>query len=281
MRRAPVRARAVYEDPATSVTLRPQEKLRQEGRGARSSHPATVVGAPRRARARAVDVRVGWRRAASAPAFETAALYKVGEEVARALAKATPDQEVVVKSIHEEKRFAIFHARYLTSFVAWMRGGDLVLHFSRVQWQIPKEDEGAPGGARRPRPQAFKVLAAEGIVPTGDQELAADWRNTVFREATNVKVGPGGKLLRRQVLMEGEAPAEARRTRSRAAPADSPPDAARRSPSSRTGARAARSARRRTTASGATCCARPRTRRGRAKTNPAPAAEPEEVEDRG
>ena len=130
----------IYEDPAISVTLR-SEKLAGTRR-ARVQPSATVSGLRVAHVLARIDVRKGSEEGGERmPAFETASLYKVGEEIARALAKATPDQEVIVKSVREEKRFAIFHATYLTSFVAWIRDDDLVIHFSRVQWEIPKEDE--------------------------------------------------------------------------------------------------------------------------------------------
>jgi hypothetical protein len=197
----------VYQDPEISVVLRSEKSWRTTvPRG--FSHPATV-SALRVAHVLArVDVRMGAAEGNErTPAFATAALYKVGEEVARAFSKATPDQMVIVKAQRREKRYGIFHAKYLTSFAAWMRGDDLVIHFSRVEWQMPKEDEETiPEVYIDKVEQNFKVLPAEGIVPTGDQEITADWRNPVFREATHVKVGADGRLLRRQVLMEGDAP---------------------------------------------------------------------------
>ncbi|HVH06929.1 MAG TPA: hypothetical protein VNE71_13110 [Myxococcota bacterium] len=199
---------SVYEEPDISVVLRSEKRGGTVvARG--YSHPATVSGLRVAHVLARIDVRLGSEEGGErTPAFATAALYKVGEEVSRAFAKATPDQVVVVKAVREEKRLGIFHARFLTSFVAWIKDDDLVIHLSRVEWEIPKDDEQEklPEAYVDRVSQTFKVLPAEGIVPTGDQTLAADWRNPVFREATNVKVGPGGKLLRRQVLMEGEAP---------------------------------------------------------------------------
>jgi hypothetical protein len=214
----------VYQDPEISVVLRSEKKW-QTVKAQGFSHPATV-SALRVAHVLArVDVRMGSEEGNErTPAFATAALYKVGEEIARAFSKATPDQMVIVKAVRREKRFGIFHAKYLTSFATWMRGDDLVIHFSRVEWQMPKEDEETIPEVYVDRVgQSFKVLPAEGIVPNGDQELAADWRNPVFREATHVKVGADGKLLRRQVLMEGDAPAvEEKEAEPTVLPADLP-----------------------------------------------------------
>ena len=56
---------------------------------------------------------------------------------------------------------------------------------------------------------AFRTLASEGIDPIGPQRVAVHWRDERFRQPTNVRVGPGGKMSRRTILMQEEAPAEA------------------------------------------------------------------------
>jgi hypothetical protein len=199
----------IFDQDGTTVTLR------SEVRGGKTAprgfaHPATI-SAVRVAHVLArIDVRMGSEEGGErVPAFPTVSLFLVGEQVARAFAKATPEQEVVVKAARMEKRLGLFHTKYLTSFVAWMRDDDLVIHLSRAEWQIPKDDED-----ELPEPyvdrvvQEFKVLPSEGMVPTGPQEIAVDWRSPIFREASSVRVGAGGKLLRRSVLLESEAPAE-------------------------------------------------------------------------
>lgn len=174
------------------------------------NHPATISPIRVAHVLARLDVRMGSEEGGErVAAFPTVSLYQVGEQVSRALAKATPEQEVVVKAVRTEKRFGLFHSKYLTSFVAWMKGDDLVIHLSRVEWLVPKgsEDE-------IPEPyvgrvvQDFTTLASEGVVPAGQQAVAVDWRSPVFRKADHVRVGAGGKLLRRSVLMESELPAE-------------------------------------------------------------------------
>jgi hypothetical protein len=191
-------------------------------------HPATI-SAIRVAHVLArIDVRMGADEGGErVPAFPTITLYEVGEEVARAFAKATPDQEVVVKALRSEKRLGLFTTEYMTSFVAWMKGDDLVVHLSRVEWQVPKDQkEDLPEPYVGRVVQEFKVLPSEGLVPVGAQAVAADWRNPIFREPTHVRVGPGGKLMRRTVLLESEAPpeGEAAEKEPAALPADLPPE---------------------------------------------------------
>jgi hypothetical protein len=199
----------VYDEEGIRVELRSEKrdgKLVPRG----FSHPVTISSIRVAHVLARLDVRMGSEEGGDrVPAFPTVSLYKVGEEVSRALAKATPEQEVVVRALRVEKRMGLFTSKYLTSFVAWMKDDDLVIHLSRAEWLVPKDQED-----ELPEPyvdrvvQEFKVLPAEGVVPTGRQEVAVDWKSPVFREPTHVRVGPGGVLMRRTVLMETEAPAE-------------------------------------------------------------------------
>jgi hypothetical protein len=56
--------------------------------------------------------------------------------------------------------------------------------------------------------QAFKVLAAEGVVPVAAQSVRVDWTDPVFRQATHLRVDSRGNVVRREVLMESAAPLE-------------------------------------------------------------------------
>jgi hypothetical protein len=215
----------VYDEEGIRVELRSEKR---DGKAVPRgfSHPVTISSIRVAHVLARLDVRMGSEEGGDrVPAFPTVSLYKVGEEVSRALAKATPEQEVVVRALRVEKRMGVFTSKYLTSFVAWMRGDDLVIHLSRAEWLVPKDQED-----ELPEPyvdrvvQEFKVLPAEGVVPTGRQEVAVDWKNPAFREPTHVRVGPGGVLMRRTVLMEAEAPAEGEETEKEPAilPADLP-----------------------------------------------------------
>jgi hypothetical protein len=220
----------IYDQEGIQVELRSETRPR-EGMPRRHDHPATI-SAIRVAHVLArIDVRMGADEGGDrVPAFPTVSLYKVGEEVARAFVKAAPEQEVVVRAVRQEKRFGLFTSSYLTSFVAWMDGDDLVIHLSRVEWLVPKDQEKEiPEPFTNKVVQEFKVLPAEGLVPVGTQAVAVDWRSPIFREPTHVRVGPGGRLMRRTVLLESEAPAEGDAPAKDPAvlPADLPPEALR------------------------------------------------------
>jgi hypothetical protein len=216
----------VYDRDGLAVALRSEQR---DGRGVPRgfAHPATIHSTRVANILARLDVRMGAGDGGErVAAFPTAMLYPIAGEVSRALAQAGPDQEVVVRALRTEKRMGIFHQRFLTSFLASMQGDDLILRFGHVEWAVPKEDEGEepPEPHRERQVQEFEVLASEGIVPVGRQAVAVDWRSPIFREATHLRVGEGGKLLRRSVLVE--APAEAGGVEEAPAPlpADLPPE---------------------------------------------------------
>jgi hypothetical protein len=201
----------VYEDDTATVVLRAQlvdgEPLE---RG--FAHPATVSGVRLAHMLAQIDVRVGDGEDAPSerrPAIPTELVYPLGDLLSQAFAKADPSQEIVVQALRHERRMGLFTQSYATSFVAFMGKDDLLhLQLSRLDWAVPKggEDE-----LREPVPgrevMAFRVLASDGIDPTGHQSVAVHWRDERFRNPTTVHVGPGGKMMRRSVLMEEEAPA--------------------------------------------------------------------------
>lgn len=220
-----------FDEPGLRVFLR-SEKRGGDAVARGFAHPATIASVRLAHILARLDVRMGSEEGGErVPAFPTVSLYTVGEQVAQALAKATPDQEVVVQAVREEQSFVIFDQELLTSFVAYVKGEDLVIHLSRVEWKVAKssgqgslEDE-LPEPFVGRRVQEFKVLPAEGVVPIGEQAVSVNWRDPIFREPTHVRVGSGGRLLRRSVLMES-APDSAGQPEPEpnALPADLPPE---------------------------------------------------------
>ena len=139
------------------------------------------------------------------PAIPTNSLYDIGRAVSLGLAKATPAEEVVVRSFRKTKRLGIFSSKYLTSLVVYAQDDLLFIHVRHVDWEIPKRDEG-----ESPEPwvyrtyQSFKILPGDAMTAVGPQEVAVDWRDPIFRKPTRIRMGPGGRIERRVILMEME-----------------------------------------------------------------------------
>lgn len=175
-------------------------------------HPATISGVRIAHMLAQIDVRVGSggdEPSERRPAIPTELVYPLGDALSQAFAKADPSQEIVVQALRRERKLGLFTQSFLTSFVAFVGDDDLLhLQLSRLDWPVPKGEEEE---LREPVPgsevMAFRVLASEGVDPVGHQAVAVHWRDDRFRNPTTVRVGPGGKVSRRTVLMEQEAPA--------------------------------------------------------------------------
>jgi hypothetical protein len=137
------------------------------------------------------------------PAIHVQFLYDLGDLVSQALAKADSSQEVVVQAIRKDRRLGIFTQKFLTSFISYVSGDLLFIHLVRVEDEVESDPDGD-----YPEPWAdrkvmdFKALPGEGIVRVGPQAVAVAWREQRFRSAGRVRMGPGGKLIRREILLE-------------------------------------------------------------------------------
>jgi hypothetical protein len=139
-------------------------------------------------------------------AIQTEMLYSLGEGISKALAAATPDQEVVVMAIRDTKRWGVFDHDYLTSFVTYVRDDRLYVHLSRFEWEIPKRrDDRLPEPRVGDHPQRFRLYSGTAISLVNDQSVAIDWRDPIFARPTRTRILPGGDVVRREILMESPA----------------------------------------------------------------------------
>jgi hypothetical protein len=195
------------------VTLQDQGgllvELRAETRGGKAvdrgfAHPARISRLRIANILSRIDVRMeSGKEDTRKPAVPAEFLYDLGDLVSAALEKADSSQEVVVRAIRKERRLGIFSEAYLTSLVAYVLDDRLHVHLSRVDDALPKDSRDTipePWPNRQVMP--FKVLASDGIVPVGAQAVAAAWRDPLFRSSGQIQVGPGGKVMRREILLE-------------------------------------------------------------------------------
>jgi hypothetical protein len=192
----------VFEQDKTRVFLRSQHKGGEtlaKGFG----HPLAISAARLAHILSRIDVRGAGGDAERRAAIPLDSLYVIAEGMSKALAKADPDQEVVVMSVRKTKHFMLFDRDYLNSLVAYVRDDLLCIHLSRVDWEID-----AARKTELPEPRVdeqvmpFHLLISPGMTLLTAQAVAVSWRDPVFRRATRTRVLPSGKVVRREILME-------------------------------------------------------------------------------
>jgi hypothetical protein len=152
-----------------------------------------------------LDVRFAGdeKKNARTPVVPLEAIYPLGQLVSGALAKAKPDQEVVVSAMIRSRKLKVFTEKTLTAFIVYMKNDQLVFHISRVGFAMPKNPNERIHEPKQGKTyQDFKVLRTKSIVPIAPQAVAVEWRHPDFRKADAVRVGRGGKIKRRTVLIE-------------------------------------------------------------------------------
>jgi hypothetical protein len=193
----------VYRDAYTRIFLRSQKKGGEPvERG--FEHPAEISPVRLVHVLSRIDLRVEAKKGADRmPAIPTESIRKIAEGVSKALHQANSSQEVVVLSILREKRWGIFDRKYLTSFLAYVKDELLYLHFSRADWEVPeRRADRLPEPHVGERVMSFRVLPARGMAVVDPQSVAVAWRDPIFQRASRIRTLPGGKVVRRTILME-------------------------------------------------------------------------------
>ena len=137
------------------------------------------------------------------PAIGTDDLYPMATGIAQALSKANDGQVVVVMSEHSNKSLFIFDHFFLTSFLVYAKDDLVYIRLSRVEWEIP-----ARRRERLPEPQIgddlmkFVVLPSDAMTLVDRKSIAVDWRNPIFKKPMRTRITPGGRVVRRTILME-------------------------------------------------------------------------------
>lgn len=184
--------------------------LRSQKRGGETipkgfQHPATISGVRLANVLSRIEVRTSdEENEGRKPAIDAQFLFEVGDAFAAGLAKADPDQEILVLAKRRAKRLGIFNDEYLTSFTSYVKNDRLVIQLSRVDWLVPKDekDDKLPEPDPEKQVMKFRVIATDGMTSVGPQGVAVDWRAPQFKAGSSVRVTPGGKVVRKTILME-------------------------------------------------------------------------------
>ena len=168
-------------------------------------HPTTISAVRLAHILASIDVRFDENETKNARthAIPVELIYPLGEQLARALAKADPTQDVVIDASRHTRSLKLFTSERMTSIAASMKNDQLRIHVGRVDWAVPKNpNERVREIDVKKEFQSFKVLPSNGIVPIARQVVAVDWRRDSFRRADAIRIRSGGRVERRTVLME-------------------------------------------------------------------------------
>jgi hypothetical protein len=142
------------------------------------------------------------------PAFHPSVVEDAAAAMAEGFSRANADQRLGVKLIRKEQSLGVFHSKFLTSLLAYMRDGHLYVVLSRVDWPIPQSKEGKKLPEPRPdtQPMKFRVVSGEHLFYAGRQALEIEWQDSVFRTAYYLPGTSGGEKRKREVLVQSPIP---------------------------------------------------------------------------
>jgi hypothetical protein len=202
----------VVDDGRTKVMLRSEKRglsLVEQG----YDHPKTIAPVRMAHILSRIDLQPeAGKKNERRPAIPTETLYEVADALAKGLAAADPNQEVVLLSVRRSKRLGIFDRHHLTSLRAWAKDDVLYLQVARSDWEVPKRM-----GDRLPEPhageqaQAFRLLVDDGMSLVDPQSVSIDWRSPVFAKPSRTRITPSGRVMRTTILMESEEEAPPQR----------------------------------------------------------------------
>ncbi len=138
----------------------------------------------------------------------------IAAALSQALREAGPDEEVGMQAVRKEQSLGVFHTKYLTTLLAWVKGSSLYIQLHRSDWTIPQamEEKPLPQPLRNTRPMDFRVVSGEFLYFAGPQTLEIAFGNDVFRTAYRLPGSTGGEKRRREVLMQSPIPQSERKT---------------------------------------------------------------------
>ena len=142
------------------------------------------------------------------PGFNPEMVEPIASALSQALREAGPDEEVGIQAVRKEQSLGIFHKKFLTTLLAWVKGDSLYIQLHRSDWEIPQAMEGKPlpEPMRNTRPLDFRVVSGEFLYFAGPQTLEIDFQNDVFKTAYQLPGSTGGEKRRREVLMQSPIP---------------------------------------------------------------------------
>ena len=149
------------------------------------------------------------------PTIRSEHVYELAEGMARALGKASPDDEIAAAAFPVERQFYVFKHERVTSFRGFFNGDELVLEFYAID--EPLERTSSRPAENKPRPSEYKIpvdppnwkpgftlVAGQAQRLIGVRTVMVDWRSPFYARPVGLRLR-GGRIQRRTILMQ-EAP---------------------------------------------------------------------------
>ena len=124
-------------------------------------------------------------------AFPRKLIPKIAEGLSRAYAKANPNQEIAVLALQKKMHNFVFTRKFLTSFVTWVEGDELIIDLSRLEWETGPsraKDKMEPARYDLPSPivgeivMPFNTFSDGHYEASGPQGVRVVWRDSYFGE---------------------------------------------------------------------------------------------------
>jgi hypothetical protein len=140
------------------------------------------------------------------PTIRSEHVYGLAEGIAKAVAKAAPEDEIGAASFPTERRLGIFKSERVTAFRAFFQEDILAIEFFTVEAPLDNneddQDYRIPFEAAPWKP-GFKMVPGEGQETRGPRSVRVDWRSPQFARPINLRLR-GGRVQRRTILMQAE-----------------------------------------------------------------------------
>ena len=116
-------------------------------------------------------------------------LPKIADGLSRAYAEAGPNQEIVVLALEKRMHNFVFARKFLTSFVTWVEGEELIINLSRLGSEANErraKDKMEPARYDLPTPvvgeivMPFNTVADGPYEANGPQGIKVVWRDSAF-----------------------------------------------------------------------------------------------------
>ncbi len=143
------------------------------------------------------------------PTIRSVHVYPLAEGISKALALASPDDEVVALAYSRERRFGIFTYDRATAFRITVQDPMLNIDFFAVEEKVEKDPRERSARSYETPAKLPEKAPRFALEPTkrqlarGARGLAFDWRDPFYGRPVSLTLR-GGRLRRRTILMEAE-----------------------------------------------------------------------------